>query len=220
MRLLRRFASGGTVSLLAGLAGGLALGYVLGRRGEWLVVTPWVVYLILLLLAAAVAAWLDLRFRKRPRPAAVQTIIAPAADLAPTTTAVAASVVEPPRESVSVPDAAPAPVEPLVGLTSDAIPAQTDLGHPARSASASLAEAEADAAEPDSAADAEEPAEERLPIPLRPRGAGQMSGGLAGAKAGDGASGAVPRPIRADVVLPETAAGNGADRAAGDVEDQ
>jgi hypothetical protein len=49
--------------VLGGIAGGLALGYVLSRHGEWLVVQPWAIYAVLLLVVTAALTWLDVRRR-------------------------------------------------------------------------------------------------------------------------------------------------------------
>ena len=53
VRLLRALWNAGTVSLIAGLAGGLVLGWLLSRGGNgWLAPLPWVIYLVALLLFA------------------------------------------------------------------------------------------------------------------------------------------------------------------------
>jgi len=51
--------------MLAGLFGGLALGYVLSRDGGWLTPGPWVVYTVLLVCAVAMLSLVDERRRLR-----------------------------------------------------------------------------------------------------------------------------------------------------------
>ncbi len=65
MRFLRPLFSTATLCLIGGVAGGLALGYLLSQRGAWLTPAPWAIYLILLLVAIGVASWLDERRRLR-----------------------------------------------------------------------------------------------------------------------------------------------------------
>ncbi len=68
MRRLRLLFSMTVLCVLAGIAGGLALGYILSRRGEWLVPQPWAIYAAALLLVTGALTWLDVR--RRPGPAA------------------------------------------------------------------------------------------------------------------------------------------------------
>ena len=59
MRLLRALWNAGTVSLVAGVAGGLLLGWLLSRGGDgWLAPLPWAIYLVALLLFAVVLSLL------------------------------------------------------------------------------------------------------------------------------------------------------------------
>ncbi len=62
--------------VLAGIAGGLGIGYVLSRRGEWLVVQPWIIYAAALLVATAAITWLDVR----RRPGVIAPAVAAHAD--------------------------------------------------------------------------------------------------------------------------------------------
>lgn len=63
MRRLRALLSITLLCVLAGVAGGLGLGYILSRQGEWLVPQPWAIYAAALLLISGVLTWLDLRRR-------------------------------------------------------------------------------------------------------------------------------------------------------------
>jgi type VI protein secretion system component VasK len=63
MRRLRALLSMTLLCVLAGVAGGLGLGYILSRRGEWLVPQPWVIYAAALLVVTGALTWLDLRRR-------------------------------------------------------------------------------------------------------------------------------------------------------------
>ncbi len=55
MRALRGLWNAATVSLLAGIAGGLLLGWILSRGGNgWLTPLPWIVYFVALVAFATV----------------------------------------------------------------------------------------------------------------------------------------------------------------------
>lgn len=215
MRLLRRVLSVGTLCVLAGLAGGLVLGYVLGQRGEWLVATPWLIYLGLLLLATAGASWLDLRFRGRPRTA-------PAQEAAPVVSGES-------REPASA-SAQPVVGRPAVREPTPVVEAPVEPAMPLRVASDGVLAPPANPAgdepitEPAEGDVADEAADERAPIPLRPRGATPTRGPVADSRPNPGAAAAVPRPIRADMDLPHLTArepvGGAADKAADEVEEQ
>lgn len=59
MRLLRALWNAGTVSLIAGLGGGLLLGWLLSRGGNgWLTLAPWLIYLAALVVFAVALALL------------------------------------------------------------------------------------------------------------------------------------------------------------------
>ncbi|SRR5579883_803412 len=68
MRRLRLLVSITVLCVLAGIAGGLALGYILSQRGEWLVPQPWAIYAAALLVVTGALTWLDVR--RRPVSAA------------------------------------------------------------------------------------------------------------------------------------------------------
>lgn len=68
MRAFKTLVSPPALSVLAGLAGGLALGYLLGRNGAWLTPFPWAIYLVILLVLVAVVSWLAERQRAGERP--------------------------------------------------------------------------------------------------------------------------------------------------------
>ncbi|HLZ70129.1 MAG TPA: hypothetical protein VKV26_09520 [Dehalococcoidia bacterium] len=61
MKRLRSLFSIALLCALAGVAGGLSLGYLLSRRGEWLVAQPWVMYAAVLLVVTGALTWLDVR---------------------------------------------------------------------------------------------------------------------------------------------------------------
>ena len=65
MRRIRALITLPVVCMLAGLFGGLALGYVLSRDGGWLTPGPWVVYTVLLVCAVAMLSLVDERRRLR-----------------------------------------------------------------------------------------------------------------------------------------------------------
>jgi hypothetical protein len=55
VRVLRGLWNAATVSLLAGIAGGLLLGWILSRGGNgWLTPLPWIVYFVALIAFATV----------------------------------------------------------------------------------------------------------------------------------------------------------------------
>lgn len=70
MRLLRSLFNLSALFLVAGLAGGLALGYLLSQEGGWLTPAPWLVYLALLSALVVAISWLDERRRLRAAEAA------------------------------------------------------------------------------------------------------------------------------------------------------
>lgn len=65
MRFLRSVATLPILCLIAGLLGGLGLGYLLSRGGGWLTPGPWVVYLVALVAVIGLASWADERRRLR-----------------------------------------------------------------------------------------------------------------------------------------------------------
>ncbi len=65
MRRIRALITLPVVCMLAGVFGGLALGYLLSRNGGWLTPGPWVVYTVLLVCAVAMLSLVDERRRLR-----------------------------------------------------------------------------------------------------------------------------------------------------------
>ena len=65
MQRIRALITLPVVCVLAGLLGGLALGYVLSRDGGWLTIGPWIVYTVLLVCAVAMLSLVDERRRLR-----------------------------------------------------------------------------------------------------------------------------------------------------------
>jgi len=63
MRRLRALLSITLLCVVVGVAGGLGLGYILSRRGEWLVPQPWVIYVAALLVVTGALTWLDVHRR-------------------------------------------------------------------------------------------------------------------------------------------------------------
>lgn len=78
MGRLRALFSITLLCVLAGVAGGLGLGYILSRRGEWLVPQPWVIYAAALLVVTGALTWLDVH--RRPAPTVSASAAAPAQD--------------------------------------------------------------------------------------------------------------------------------------------